>query len=126
MSSDLDPDTDRGWWAVAEGRHGRSPRFASAAPSGSSAFVVSMVAVIIWLLFVAPGPAWALCANCLGQNRTLTPTLHLIGLFLMLPFVVAYFVARTIRTACRAAAEPQDCPGTAPGTAGAALDGPVG
>jgi hypothetical protein len=50
---------------------------------------------------VAPVPAWALCPNCLGQTRSLTPTLELLGLFLLVPFVVAYMVLRRIRRICR-------------------------
>jgi hypothetical protein len=42
-------------------------------------------------------PAWALCPNCLGQNETLTPTLKLVGLFLLVPPAVFFFVARAIR-----------------------------
>ena len=43
------------------------------------------------------GSAWALCPNCLGQTRSVTPTLELIGLFLLLPFLVAFGVFRRIR-----------------------------
>ena len=43
------------------------------------------------------GAAWALCPNCLGQTRSVTPTLELIGLFLLLPFLVAFAVFRVIR-----------------------------
>jgi hypothetical protein len=42
-------------------------------------------------------PAWALCPNCLGQNATLTPTLRLVGLFLLVPPAVFFVVARAIR-----------------------------
>lgn len=45
--------------------------------------------------------AYALCPNCLGQNRALTPTLELLGAFLLVPFVVGYFVLRAIRRATR-------------------------
>jgi hypothetical protein len=48
-----------------------------------------------------PSGAGALCANCLGQNRALTPTLEWLGFFLLVPFVVAYFVFRAVRNACR-------------------------
>jgi hypothetical protein len=47
--------------------------------------------------------AWALCPNCLGQNRSLTPTLQLVGLFLLLPFMVALIVTRAIARAGRRA-----------------------
>ena len=55
------------------------------------------------LLSLAPAQAFALCPNCLGQARTLTPTLRLLGLFLLVPFLVAYVGARLIRRACRSA-----------------------
>lgn len=45
--------------------------------------------------------AWALCPNCLGQNRSLTPTLEVLGAFLLVPFVVALVVLRVIRRAIR-------------------------
>ena len=61
--------------------------------------VVAMLAMM--LVIAAPGSAWALCPNCLGQTRRLTPTLDLLGLFLLVPFVVAYVVMRKIRRACR-------------------------
>jgi hypothetical protein len=41
--------------------------------------------------------AWALCPNCLGQNQTLTPTLKLVGVFLLIPPAVFFFVVRVIR-----------------------------
>ena len=50
------------------------------------------VASICW-----SAPAWALCPNCLGQNATLTPTLRLVGLFLLIPPAVFFVVARAIR-----------------------------
>lgn len=46
-------------------------------------------------------PAWALCPNCLGQNRSLSPTLELLGAFLLVPFVVGFLVLRAIRRAIR-------------------------
>ncbi len=52
-------------------------------------------------LVLLPAQAFALCPNCLGQTRTLTPTLRLLGAFLLVPFVVAYVAARLIRRACR-------------------------
>jgi hypothetical protein len=39
----------------------------------------------------------ALCPNCLGQSEALTPTMKLVGLFLLVPPIVAYFVVRAIR-----------------------------
>ena len=50
---------------------------------------------------LSPHSAWALCPNCLGQNETLTPTLKLVGLFLLVPPTVFFFVARAIRRAPR-------------------------
>jgi hypothetical protein len=41
--------------------------------------------------------AWALCPNCLGQNQTLTPTLKLVGVFLLIPPAVFFAVVRVIR-----------------------------
>jgi hypothetical protein len=52
-------------------------------------------------LIATPSPAWALCPNCLGQARRLTPTLELLGGFLVVPFVIAYVIFRVIRRACR-------------------------
>jgi hypothetical protein len=49
----------------------------------------------------AASPAWALCPNCLGQNATLTPTLRLVGIFLLIPPAVFFFVARVIRRLSR-------------------------
>jgi len=46
--------------------------------------------------------AYALCPNCLGQNETLTPTLKLVGVFLLVPPVVVFLVVRAIRRASRA------------------------
>jgi len=58
--------------------------------------------LLLWgLLSLVPARAFALCPNCLGQTRTLTPTLRLLGAFLLVPFVVAYVAARLIRRACR-------------------------
>lgn len=61
---------------------------------GSSMMAALAVAGVAAL---APLSAWALCPNCLGQNETLTPTLKLVGLFLLVPPTVAFFVARAIR-----------------------------
>ncbi len=63
--------------------------------------VIVAVLAMMTMVIVAPGSAWALCPNCLGQTRRLTPTLELLGLFLVVPFVVAYVVMRKIRRACR-------------------------
>jgi len=55
----------------------------------------------IALALLIPARAFALCPNCLGQTRALTPTLRLLGAFLLVPFLVAYVAARLIRRACR-------------------------
>lgn len=57
----------------------------------------ALVFVFAALQLVGRGSAWALCPNCLGQTRSVTPTLELIGLFLLLPFLVAFAVFRLIR-----------------------------
>jgi hypothetical protein len=60
-------------------------------------------AVIVALLFFVPATAaLALCPNCLGQARSLAPTLRLLGAFLLVPFVAFYVALRLIRRACRA------------------------
>jgi hypothetical protein len=46
---------------------------------------------------LASAPAWALCPNCLGQNQSLTPTLKIVGVFLLIPPAVFFAVARVIR-----------------------------
>jgi hypothetical protein len=53
------------------------------------------------VLGLLPARAFALCPNCLGQTRTLTPTLRLLGAFLLIPFVLVYVAWRVIRRACR-------------------------
>jgi hypothetical protein len=46
-------------------------------------------------------PAWALCPNCLGQNPILSPTMRIVGIFLLVPPAVFFFVARVIRRLSR-------------------------
>lgn len=41
--------------------------------------------------------AWALCPNCLAQRSALTPTLELLGLFLLVPFAVAAIAMWVVR-----------------------------
>lgn len=62
---------------------------------------VQVRGLVALTLVVAPQQAMALCPNCLGQTRNVTPTLELLGLFLLVPFVIAYVVLRRIRRACR-------------------------
>jgi len=61
--------------------------------------IIGLIAVATSI--VASSPAWALCPNCLGQNATLTPTLRLVGVFLLIPPAVFFFVARVIRRLSR-------------------------
>lgn len=58
-------------------------------------------ALAVTTVMALAADAHALCPNCLGQNRSLTPTLELLGAFLLVPFVVAFFVLRAIRRATR-------------------------
>ncbi|HVZ74660.1 MAG TPA: hypothetical protein VHJ20_19895 [Polyangia bacterium] len=55
------------------------------------------VAIVAAALASASAKAWALCPNCLGQHDALTPTLKLVGVFLLLPPAVFFAVARMIR-----------------------------
>ena len=59
------------------------------------------VGAAVAVLLGRSAAALALCPNCLGQNRALTPTLELVGAFLLVPFAVALLVARAIRRALR-------------------------
>jgi hypothetical protein len=53
-------------------------------------------------LVVLSGPrAWALCPNCLGQNQALTPTLRIVGVFLLVPPAIFFAVAHVIRRLSR-------------------------
>ena len=52
------------------------------------------------VLALAP-PAWALCPNCLGQNAALSPTMRIVGVFLLVPPAVFFLVARVIRRLSR-------------------------
>jgi hypothetical protein len=52
-------------------------------------------------LALLSSPALALCPNCLGQTRSSSPTLRLLGAFLLVPFVIVYIASRIIRRACR-------------------------
>jgi hypothetical protein len=61
-----------------------------------------VVAALLGLVLVAAAaPAWGLCPNCLGQNATLTPTLRIVGVFLLVPPAVFFFVARVVRRLSR-------------------------
>jgi hypothetical protein len=60
---------------------------------GAAALAAAVVA--------AASPAWALCPNCLGQNATLTPTMCIVGVFLLVPPAIFFFVARVVRRLSR-------------------------
>jgi hypothetical protein len=74
-------------------------------------FVRSLAAALVFLavrslaaatiVLAAAPPAWALCPNCLGQNATLTPTMRIVGVFLLVPPAVFFFVARVVRRLSR-------------------------
>jgi hypothetical protein len=59
--------------------------------------VAASVATFAATALVGAPPAWALCPNCLGQNDSLTPTLRLVGVFLLVPPAIFFAVARIIR-----------------------------
>jgi hypothetical protein len=59
---------------------------------------VARTAIAVALVSSA-SPAWALCPNCLAQRQTLTPTLELLGLFLLVPFAVAAIAIWAVRRA---------------------------
>ena len=71
--------------------------------------------------------AWALCPNCLAQRSALTPTLELLGLFLLVPFAVAAIAIWAVRRALYrrpvvprgAAVPPSMAPSAPPSSAGA-------
>ena len=44
------------------------------------------------VMLAVPSPAWSLCPNCVGQTSMLTPTLEVLGLFLLVPFVLVFMV----------------------------------
>jgi hypothetical protein len=63
---------------------------------GRASLPLPLLVVAVWLW---PQRAFALCPNCLGQRSGLTPTLQLVGLFLLVPFTVALVVYRLLRRA---------------------------
>ena len=58
---------------------------------------VRLVSAAVAALVTTSSDAWALCPNCLGQAKTLTSKQELLGLFLLVPFSLAFLVARLIR-----------------------------
>jgi hypothetical protein len=68
----------------------RRPLVRAAAALGAAAFTL-----------LSSAPTWALCPNCLGQRATLTPALRIVGVFLLVPPAVFFFVVRAIRRLSR-------------------------
>jgi hypothetical protein len=56
---------------------------------------------LVSALVCAAEPAWALCPNCLGQNATVSPTMRIVGAFLLVPPAVFFLVAHVIRRLSR-------------------------
>jgi hypothetical protein len=58
-------------------------------------------AVVGLALLGHAGRAWALCPNCLGQNATLSPTMRIVGVFMLVPIAIFFVVARVVRRLSR-------------------------
>jgi hypothetical protein len=54
-------------------------------------------AAILLGIVTSAHAAFALCPNCLAQRSVLTPTLELLGLFLLVPFAVAAIAIGVVR-----------------------------
>ncbi|HEY4392505.1 MAG TPA: hypothetical protein VGP64_00505 [Polyangia bacterium] len=54
-------------------------------------------ALLVATLALPARPAWALCANCLGQSSRLGAALRLVGVFLLVPPAIFFAVAIAIR-----------------------------
>ncbi len=65
-------------------------------PRAKTRLALAVLVVAPALLAVAR-PAWALCPNCLGQHAALTPTMRIVGVFLLVPAAVFFVVARLVR-----------------------------
>ncbi len=65
-----------------------------------------VLAAAVVLASLAPRPAWALCASCLGQSSRLSCALKLVGVFLLLPPAVFFAVSIAIRRLTRDQGEP--------------------
>jgi hypothetical protein len=69
---------------------------------GSSGTPTILCALGTLAVFTAAArPAWALCPNCLGQTATLSPTMRIVGVFLLVPPAVFFFVAHVVRRLSR-------------------------
>jgi len=75
-------------------------------------------AIAIAMAVLCPAiPARALCPNCLAQRQTLTPTLELLGLFLLVPFAVAAIAIWAVRRALYGASGVARAPAAPPSVA---------
>jgi len=54
----------------------------------SVSLVLGLAAGIV--IDLVSAPAWALCPNCLGQSDTLSPTMRIVGVFLLVPIAVFF------------------------------------
>jgi hypothetical protein len=72
------------------------------------------LAVAVTLALLAPSVAHA-CPNCVGGNDRLQSVMRLVGLFMLVPFAVVYFIIRAIRRAQKQIAE--NAPDARPPTA---------
>jgi hypothetical protein len=61
----------------------------------------SLLLVLGAVLLGAARPAWALCPSCLGQHATLTPTMRIVGAFMLVPPAIFFFVVRVVRRLSR-------------------------
>ncbi len=52
------------------------------------------------LVLMVPAAAWA-CPQCVGQNERFSFAMKALGLMILFPFMVAWFVIRAIRKASR-------------------------
>jgi hypothetical protein len=65
----------------------------------ATAAVVGVAAAVV--IDLVSAPARALCPNCLGQNDSLSPTMRIVGVFLLVPIAIFFVVARMIRRLSR-------------------------
>jgi hypothetical protein len=60
-----------------------------------------LLGAFVLLALLAPQPAWALCASCLGQSSRVGAALKLVGVFLLVPPAVFFAVSLAIRRLAR-------------------------
>jgi hypothetical protein len=61
---------------------------------------VFLLAIVTFAVVGFTNVAYA-CPACVGQQKTLSPTLKLVGLFILFPYLVVTLVLRSIRKAVR-------------------------